>query len=80
MRETFKENVADELRSLRAKCNLSQREVAKIAGVDVGTIVRYENNTTSMQLDIIEKILSVYKTNASIFFKSISANMQNKSR
>lgn len=77
MRETFKEKVAAELRSLRAKSQLKQKEVANIAGVDVMTIVRYETNSTSMQLDMLEKILSVYDISLDIFFTKVSANMQN---
>lgn len=77
MRENFKEAVASELRSLRAKYNYTQKEVAEKANVDVMTVTRYENNTTSMQLDMIEKILSAYDTKPSIFFKNISANLQN---
>lgn len=75
MRETFKMLVASELRSLRAKSNLKQKEVAKKAKIDVMTVVRYENNSTSMQLDMIEKIISVYGISLDIFFNSISANL-----
>lgn len=77
MRENFKEQVASELRSLRAKYNYTQKEVAEKANVDVMTVTRYENNSTSMQLDMIEKILSAYDMKPSIFFKNISANMHN---
>lgn len=76
MRNNFKEEVASELRSLRAKNNLTQKEVANIAKIDVMTITRYENNSTSMQLDMIEKIIEVYKVEPAIFFGIVSANMQ----
>ena len=76
MRENFKAEVASELRSLRAKSNMTQKEVAEKAGIDVMTVTRYENNSTSMQLDMIEKILSAYGLKPSIFFFSLSANMQ----
>ena len=76
MRENFKAEVASELRSLRAKSNFTQKEVAEKAGIDVMTVTRYENNSTSMQLDMIEKILSAYGLKPSIFFNTISANMQ----
>lgn len=75
MKESFKQNVASELKALRAKKGLKQKEVAEIAGIDTMTIVRYENNSTSMQLDMIEKILSVYDVPLNIFFESISANL-----
>ena len=77
MKETFKEVVASELRALRAKYNYKQKEVADMAGIDTMTVVRYENNSTSMQLDMLEKIISVYELDLSIFFDIVSANMQN---
>jgi len=78
MKDNFKDYVSAELRSLRAEHNYKQKDVASKANVDVMTIVRYENNSTSMQLDMIEKILSVYNVNLENFFKIISAKMQNK--
>jgi len=78
MKDNFKDYVSAELRSLRAEHNYKQKDVANKANVDVMTIVRYENNSTSMQLDMIEKILSVYNVNLEKFFKIISAKMQNK--
>ena len=41
------------------------------------TVARYENNSVSMQLDMLEKILSVYNVPLNIFFTNVSANMQN---
>lgn len=78
MKDNFKEQVASELRSLRGKFNYKQKEVANIANIDVMTVVRYENNSTSMQLDMLEKIISVYNMTLAIFFSNVSANMQKK--
>lgn len=78
MKDNFKEQVASELRSLRGKFNYKQKEVANIANIDVMTVVRYENNSTSMQLDMLEKIISVYNITLAIFFSNVSANMQKK--
>ena len=77
MKENFKECVCAELRSLRAKYKYTQKEVADKAGVDIMTVVRYENNSTSMQLDMLEKIVSVYDVPIYIFFSNVSANLQN---
>lgn len=77
MKESFKDYVSAELRSLRAEHNYKQKDVANKANIDVMTIVRYENNSTSMQLDMIEKILSVYDINLENFFSNTSAKMQN---
>lgn len=76
MKDNFKENVAAELRSLRSKNNLKQKEVAERAGIDIMTIVRYENNNVSMQLDMLEKIVNVYNMKIDIFFDNVYANMQ----
>lgn len=76
MKDNFKEQVASELRSLRGKFNYKQKDVANLANIDVMTIVRYENNSTSMQLDMLEKIISVYDMTLAIFFSNVSANMQ----
>lgn len=76
-RDIFKENVSSELRALRGRFNLTQKEVANKADIDIMTVTRYENNTTSMQLDMLQKILSVYDVDIAIFFNNIYANMQN---
>lgn len=76
MKDNFKEQVASELRILRAKYNYKQKEVANKANIDVMTVARYENNSVSMQLDMIEKIITVYGLTLAIFFDNISANMQ----
>ena len=81
MKKCFKEYVSAELRSLRSEFDYTQKEVADKAKVDVMTVVRYENNSVSMQLDIIEKILSVYNIECYIFFNNLYAKMQkNKER
>lgn len=76
MKDSFKEQVASELRSLRARFDFKQKDVASKAGIDVMTLVRYENNSASMQLDMIEKIITVYGLNLNIFFNNISAKKQ----
>lgn len=78
MKDNFKEQVASELRSLRAKFNYKQKDVANKAKIDVMTLARYENNSASMQLDMIEKIITVYNLTLDIFFDNISANMHKK--
>lgn len=77
MQESFKEKVAEELRSLRSRFNYSQKETAEKAKIDVMTVARYESNNTSMQLDMIEKIVNVYNVPINIFFENVSANMHN---
>lgn len=66
--------IADELRSIRAKKNLSIESVAKETNVNKDTISRYENNAVSMQIDILEKLLEFYQIEFDIFFTNIYAN------
>lgn len=70
--------IADELRSIRAKKNLSIESVAKEININKDTISRYENNLVSMQIDILEKLLEFYQIEFDIFFTNIYANKHNK--
>ena len=76
--KTIRECVAEELRAIRSKKQYSQKQVADGTGLDVMTIGRYENNNTSMQLDVVDKILTFYNVSIDIFFRNISANMHEK--
>lgn len=69
--------IAEELRSIRARKNVSIEEVAKESQVNKDTISRYENNLTSMQIDILEKLLNYYDVNFDIFFTNIYAKKHN---
>lgn len=73
-----RELIADELRSIRAKLNLSIENVAEHSNVNKDTISRYENNLVSMNIDIIEKLLNVYNIDFDIFFTNIYANKHNR--
>lgn len=75
--EIFRESVASELRSLRAKYNLTTEEVANISGLNKDTIIRYEKAKVSITLDNLIKLLSAYNIQINIFFKNIYANKQN---
>ena len=77
-KEDFKNIVASELRAIRARHDLTQKQLADKVHVDISTITRYENNSVSMKLDILEKILSAYDIDIAIFFNNIYANMQNE--
>ena len=75
--KTTRELIADELRSIRAKQDLSIEIVAVKSNVNKDTISRYENNSVSMNIDIIEKLLKAYDIGFDIFFTSIYANKHN---
>lgn len=78
MKETIKNYIANELRALRAKKNKSIVELADDLGLTKDTISRYENAKTSINIDVLEKILDYYDLDFDIFFKNVCANKQNK--
>ena len=71
MKETIKNYIANELRALRAKKNKSIVELADDLGLTKDTISRYENEKTSINIDVLEKILDYYDLdeNTNIIFK-----------
>ncbi len=77
MNTQIKEEIAAELRKIRAGLNLSLEDVSTKSGVNKDTICRYENNQVNMNIDILFKILCSYGIDFYIFFKSINANKQN---
>jgi len=75
--KTTRELIAEELRSIRAIKKVSIERVAEESQVNKDTISRYENNLTSMQIDILEKLLNYYNVNFDIFFTNIYAKKHN---
>ena len=78
MKETIKKYIADELRSLRAKKNISIVELANTLDINKDTISKYENATTSINIDVLEKFLVYYNLDFDIFFKNVCANKHSK--
>lgn len=76
--KTTRELIADELRSIRARKNVSIEEVAKQTQVNKDTISRYENNLVSMQIDKLEQLLNYYDVKFDIFFENIYAKKHNE--
>lgn len=70
-------NTAAKLRGLRAEKKLTIEEVAEKTGISKDTICRYENSNVSMQLWILDKLVSCYDMSLDIFFKNIYDKMQN---
>ncbi len=69
--------IAEELRTLRTKENITIMELAKRVGISENTIVRYEKGIISIRVDTLEKLLNYYNTNFVIFFKNIYAYKHN---
>ena len=76
--KTTRELITDELRSIRAEKKYSIEFVVNNSNVNKDTISRYENNLTSMQIDILEKLLNFYKIDFDIFFTNIYAKKHKK--
>ena len=76
--KSTRELIADELRSIRARKNVSIEEVAKQSLVSKDTISRYENNLVSMQIDKLEQLLNYYGIEFDIFFENIYAKKHNE--
>lgn len=76
MKEKMKELIAETLKDLRLQKRLTQTELSKLCNVDTSTIVRYEKNNVTMQIDTIAKIIEPFDIDIFIFFKEIIAKTQ----
>lgn len=80
--EYLKDNIAKELRKLRAESGQSQTEVVlgineknKDKVINIGTLVRYEKGSVTQNLDKLVIILDYYNLDIYYFFKLIYENM-----
>lgn len=78
MKNDIKKMISDELKQLRFNHGLTQNQLSNLCGVDTSTIVRYEKNNVTMQIDTIIKILDAYEIDIFIFFENVLAKTQNK--
>ncbi len=78
MKSKIRNDIANELRSLRAKNNITLEELSKQCNISKDAICRYENSTVSINVDNLEKILNYYNIDFCIFFNQIYANKHNK--
>lgn len=78
MRENIKYLISKELKCLRNDRDLTQNQLSELCGVDAGTIVRYEKNNVTMQIDTIMKIIEPFGIDLLIFFNNIFAKTQTK--
>lgn len=78
MKNDIKKMISDELKQLRFDHKLTQNQLSQLCGVDTSTIVRYEKNNVTMQIDTIIKMLEAYETDIFIFFETIIAKTQKR--
>lgn len=76
MEKDIKAAIANSLKQLRQKNNLTQGQLSELCKVDTSTIVRYEKNNVTMQIDTIAKIVEAFNIDIFIFFKNIIAKTQ----
>lgn len=69
--ELIYEKISIKLRGLRAENSLSLDEVGKRLNLHRETIRRYENNPSIMSIDVLIKLLNLYKKDVNIFFNEI---------
>ena len=77
MKDTIKKCIADELRGLRAKKDITIVELAENIGINKDTICKYENGMVPMNIDVLEKMLDFYNIDFDIFFTNACANKHN---
>jgi len=75
--ENLKPYISAELRKLRAAKGINQRELADSIGVNVGTIVNYEQGENDMVLSTLESLINFYSIDFIIFFKNVYENIHN---
>lgn len=68
------DDVGERIAALRAAYGLSQRELARRAGLTNGTISLIEQGTTSPQVASLKKILSVFSISIADFFSIDTEN------
>lgn len=52
-------NLGESIRSRRKFLNITQEELAEIAGVSINTLIKMERNEGNPTLSVIEKVLDV---------------------
>lgn len=73
--KNLRSGIAKELKKLRIDNDYTQEDVSSKSGINIGTIVRYEQGTVTANLDKLQCILKIYNINLYIFFKLIYENM-----
>lgn len=72
--------VARELKATRIRQDMSLEEVAKLNNVSYETMRKYEKGKTNITIEFLEKMLSIYNTDISIFFKNVCENMHEETK
>lgn len=71
----IRNGIASKLRGLRAEIKETQENVAKQSGLNIGTIIRYENGTITQSLDKLIILAKYYNVELDYFFNLNYENM-----
>lgn len=67
--------VSDNMRVLRSKNHLSQREVAEKIGVHVTSYTAWEKDASKVKISAIERLAKLYGVSIDVFFAENIYNM-----
>lgn len=68
-------SIGKELKIIRIRNNLKLEDVADSLDINKETLRRYENNSNGLSVERLEQLLDFYKTDKSIFFENVCADM-----
>ena len=71
----MREAIGTELKISRIRNNMTMQEVADKMGFNIETLRRYENNSSGLSIEKLEKLLLLYNENIDIFFDNVCENM-----
>ena len=73
------EAIGKELKIIRIRNGLSLDAVAEQLSINRETLRRYENNSSGLSVEKLEKLLNYYDVEKSIFFRNVCEYMHEKS-
>ena len=73
--EEINKNISAKLKGLRAEKGFSLEEMAENIGVHRETLRKYENNTSSIEIGTLLKMLNIYDIETTYFFELIYGKM-----
>lgn len=71
----MQEAIGTELKISRIRNNMTMQEVSEKMGFNIETLRRYENNSSGLSIEKLEKLLLFYNENIDIFFDNVCENM-----
>ncbi len=71
----MKEAIGTELKISRIRNNMTMQEVSNKMGFNIETLRRYENDSSGLSIEKLEKLLLFYNENIDIFFDNVCENM-----